>query len=207
MKICILSIGRSGSTSLYNAIKRHLSNEFYCISEPFNHSYNRVIQIDKNQFEVIESKENVLIKTIINHKPDEKDLDFFNDWIFTFFDKVILLDRLDKKSQIESFSFLMHTNSKSWHKKQYYEMSTIPQKVIDEWDLRIDNYKLKLSELSKKFNKKIFYYEDIFLKKDSTTIKEIFDYLEIKIEQNIIDEFITSENHKVRLDKKNNKLI
>lgn len=207
MKICILSIGRSGSTSLYNAIKRHLTNDYYSISEPFNHSYNRIKEIDKNQFDVITTNENVLIKTIINHKPDDKDLEFFNDWIFTFFDKVILLDRLDKKSQIESFSFLMHTKSESWHKKQYYEMSVVPQRVIDEWDLKIDNHKKILEELSKKFNKKIYYYEDIFINKNMNMINEIFDYLEIKIEQKIINEFILSENHKVRLNEKNNKLI
>ena len=207
MKICILSIGRSGSTSLYKAIKSHLTKDYYCISEPFNHSYNRVNKIDENQFDIISSKENVLIKTIINHIPDDKDEDFINEWIFKFFDKVILLDRLDKKLQTESFSYLVHTKSKEWHKKQFYEMSSIPKEVIGEWERRIENLKKNINDLSIKNKKKIYYYEDIFVNKNMDIINEIFNYLELGINEKIINHYIISEEHKVRLNEKSNKLI
>jgi hypothetical protein len=207
MKICILSIGRSGSTSLYNAIIRHLHKGYYCIGEPFNDKIDRIIKIDENQFDLISKKENVLIKTILTHKPNEMDNDTFNNWLFTFFDKIILLDRLDKKSQVESFSFLVHTKNKEWHKKQFYNMSLVPKDFIDEWDDRLSMLKNKLGELSLKHNKKIYFYEDIFVNKNMDTINEIFNYLEIKMDENIINEFIISEDRKVRLNEKKNRLI
>jgi hypothetical protein len=207
MKICILSIGRCGSTSLYTAIVKHLTKHYYCIGEPFNDKINRIIKIDENQFDLISKKENVLIKTILTHKPNEMDYDTFNDWLFTFFDKIILLDRLDRKSQAESFSFLVHTENKEWHKKQFYDMSLVPKDFIDEWDDRLSILKNKLGELSLKYNKKIYFYEDIFVNKNIEVINEIFNYLEIKMDENIINEFIISENRKVRLNEKNNRLI
>ena len=207
MKICILSIGRSGSTSLYNTIIRHLDKGYYCIGEPFNDKINRINKIDENQFDLISKKENVLIKTILTHKPNGMDNDTFNDWIFTFFDKIILLDRFDKKAQAESFSFLVHTENKEWHKKQFYDMSLVPNDFIEEWDERLSILKNKLSELSLKHNKKIYYYEDIFVNKNMDTINEIFSYLGVEMDENIINEFIISEDRKVRLNEKKNRLI
>jgi hypothetical protein len=207
MKICILSIGRAGSTSLYKTIKEHLTNEYYCIAEPFNSSFKRVNPIEKNQFDYISKKDKVLIKTIINFKPEDMNEENFYDWIFTFFDKVILLDRLDNKSQIESFSYLIHTKSKSWHKKQFFDMSLISPDVIKEWDVNIRNHKKTMNDLCVKYNKKIYYYEDIFLIKNPIVIDEIFEYLEIIKNPNIVEKYILSDEHKVRMDKRNNKLI
>lgn len=203
MKICILSTGRSGSTSLYDAIKKHLNEDYYCISEPFNLIHNRMIKIEENQFDIISKKDNVLVKTIINQIPEDKNEDLINDWVFTFFDKVILLDRLDKESQVESFSFLMYTKNKQWHKKQFYDMSLVPKEFIEEWDSRLVIIKNKLGELSLKHNKKIYNYEDIFVNKNMDVINEIFNYLKIKMDKNIINKFIVSEDCKVRLNEKN----
>lgn len=207
MKICILSIGRAGSTSLYNTIKRHLGKGYYYIGEPFNDKINRINKIEENQFDLISKKENVLIKTILTHKPNSVDSDTFNNWMFTFFDKIILLDRFDKKAQVESFSFLIHTENEEWHKKQFYDMSLVPKHFIEDWDNRLDILKKQLVDLSLKHNKKIYYYEDIFVNKNTDTINEIFDYLEIEMDANIINEFIISEDYKVRLNEKKNRLI
>jgi hypothetical protein len=207
MKICILSIGRCGSTSLYTAIVKHLTRHYYCVGEPFNDKINRIFKIDENQFDLISKKENVLIKTILTHKPNGMDSNTFNNWLFTFFDKIILLDRLDKKSQAESFSYLVHTKNKEWHTRQFYNMSLVPNGFIEEWDHRLDNLKKTLGELSIKHNKKIYYYEDIFVDKNMDIINEIFDYLELEIKHDIINEYILSDDRKVRLKEKKNKLI
>jgi hypothetical protein len=204
MKICILSIGRSGSTSLYNVIRHHLKSEYYCISEPFNFSYNRVNKIEENQFDVITKKDNILIKTLIGHTPNGFDDEFFYDWIFDFFDKVIILDRLDIKLQTESFSYLIHKNNKTWHKKQFYDLSTVPTELINEWEKRLKSFKKIIKDLSIKHNKKIYYYEDIFVHNNMDIINEIFDYLEIKVNDNLINLFLLSDEYKVRMNKKNN---
>jgi len=207
MKICVLSIGRAGSTSLYNTIVRHLNKDYYCIGEPFNGAIKRINEIDKNQFGLISKKENVFIKTILCQKPDDMDLNSFNNWLFTFFDKIILLDRLDKKQQVESFSYLIHTKNKEWHRKQFYDMSLVPKETLEEWGDRIENLKKILFDLSIKHNKKIYYYEDIFVNKNMDIISEIFNYLELNMNIDVIKNYILSEDPKVRLNKKSNKLI
>ena len=207
MKICILSIGRCGSASLYTAIVKHLTKQYYCIGEPFNYEINRINETDKNQIDLISKKDNVLIKTILSHKPNEMDDESFYVWLFSFFDKVILLDRLDKQSQAESFSYLVHTKNKEWHRKQFYNMSLVPNGFIEEWDYRLDNLKKILNDLSVKYNKKIYYYEDIFVDKNMEIINEIFDYLELEINHDVINEYILSDDRKVRLKEKTTKLI
>lgn len=207
MKICILSIGRCGSTSLYTAIVKHLTKHYYCIGEPFNEEINRVNETDKNQIGVISKKENVLIKTILSHKPSEMDDESFYAWLFSFFDKIILLDRQDKRLQAESFSYMVHTKNKEWHRKQFYNMSLVPNGFIEEWDYRLDTLKKTLINLSIKHNKKIYYYEDIFVNKNMDTINEIFKYLELEINQDVINEYILSDDRKVRLKEKITKLI
>lgn len=199
MKICILSMGRTGSTSLYKTIERHLIENYYCISEPFNETSIRLNKIDKNQFDYINHQENVLIKTMIQHIPKDKDINFINDWIFTFFDKVILLDRIDTKALTESFAYWMYSKSNNWHKKEFYDISKIPKEFIKEWEIKIENYKKIINELSVEHNKKIYYYEDIFLNKNMEIINEIFNYIEIKPNFKIIENNILSNDNIVRL--------
>jgi hypothetical protein len=205
MKICILSMGRTGSTSLYKTISQHLTDDYYCISEPFNNSVIRLNKIDENQFDYICNQKNVLAKTMVQHIPNNKNINFIDEWIFTFFDKIILLDRIDTNALKESFAYFMYSKSKHWHKKQFYDMSKIPLEFIKEWEIKIEDYKKIINQLSIKYNKKIYYYEDIFLNKNIETINEIFNYIEIKPNFEIIENNILSNNNKVRLE--NKKLI
>ena len=141
MKICILSTGRAGSTSLYNLIKDHLGNEYYSITEPFNDKIKRVKEIDPDQLQFITNKTHVLIKTITTQKPEGKTDEFICNWIFNFFDKVILLDRIDITEQAESFAYLIHTDNNLWHTKQVYKMSLVPKEYVNEWKERLSNNK------------------------------------------------------------------
>lgn len=207
MKICILSTGRAGSTSLYNLIKNHLGNEYYSITEPFNDKIKRVKETDPNQLEVIINKSHVLIKTITTQKPEGKTDEFICNWIFNFFDKVILLDRDDITEQAESFAYLIHTDNRLWHTKQVYKMSLVPKEFVDEWKEMLLNNKMIISALSKKYNKRVYYYEDIFVNKNKETLNEIFNYLELDLKEDLVNQWILSEEKKVRLNEKNNKLI
>ena len=200
MKICIVSIGRTGSSSLYKAIYKHLPEDYYCISEPFNNTFIRRTKIEENQFDYICNQKNVFIKTSVDHKPKDKSIDFMHEWIFNFFDKIILLDRIDKISVVESYAYLVYSKSKKWHHKQFYDMSKIPPEFIKEWEIRVENYKKTINELSIKYDKKIYYYEDIFLDKNVEIINEIFNYIEIKPNFKIIENDILSDNNKVRLE-------
>jgi hypothetical protein len=200
MKICILSFGRTGSTSLFRAIFKHLGQDFYRACEPFNYSALKFGQKDENAFEHMCNQNNVFIKTHIHHGPKGKSIDFMHEWIFNFFDKVILLDRKDTIALTESHAYMMYSKSKDWHSKQFYDISTIPTEFIKEWETRICEYKKTINELSIKYDKKIYYYEDIFLDKNMEIIDEIFNYIEIKPNFRIIENDILSDNNKVRLE-------
>ena len=207
MKICIVSTGRAGSTSLYNLIKNHLTKDYYTITEPFNEKIDRVSEIASDQLGFISKRENVLIKTIINQRPQNTTEDFIDEWIFSFFDRIILLDRVDIKSQVESFAYLVHIDTKIWHLKQTYNLSKVPEEVIQEWYEKVNYSKERINHYSKKHNKKIYYYEDIFIEKNNETIKEIFDYLEITMNPKLVEEWIFSDEKKVRMPEGKRKLL
>ena len=136
MRIAVLTNARSGSTSLYNLIESHLINKKYlCVAEPFNfhwrdrEGYNNY---DVDFFE-IQSK-NVFIKTFVSKFQIPQ---AYNDnqneywiWFFSYFDKVIILDRRDKILQSESLAYhIKQNNIRAWHKKQHYDLSNI-SKII-----------------------------------------------------------------------------
>jgi hypothetical protein len=208
MKICIISSGRAGSTSLYNAFKEHLNGDFYVITEPFNEDIERVIPIERDQFNHIKKFENVLIKTLVFQTPPNVEINEYYEWLFNYFDHVILLDRKDKKLQAESYAYLRHTNESDWHyKKKRYNMSKVPKQFLDEvYDgvIRLEN---KLNEISLKYNHKIYFYEDIFIKKDQEIIDEIFKSVQIEKKNNIIEKWIISDYMKVRVEEPRVKLI
>ena len=205
MKICILSFGRTGSTSLFRAIFKHLGQDFYRMCEPFNDSAVKFGEKDENAFEHMCNENNVFIKTHIHHRPKGKSIEFMHEWIFNFFDKVILLDRKDTIALTESHAYMKYSKTKDWHRKQFYDISTIPTEFIKEWESRVEYYKKTIKELSIKYNKKIYYYEDIFINKDIEIINEIFNYIEIKPNFKIIENDILSDNNVVRL--KNTKAL
>ncbi len=208
MKICILSTGRAGSTSLYNAMKAHLDNSYYSIAEPFNKNFNRVVLVVENQYEHIQKFENSLIKTIIFQNPPEMDKETYHDWVFEYFDKVILLDRRDKKLQIESFAYHMYTKQVDWHLiKKRYKLSNIPKEFMDEIVDRVDRSTIAIDEIAKKHNQKVYYYEDIFVDHNLDVIKEIFDEVNISINEELIDRWLISDDKKVRIDEKVTKLL
>ena len=151
MKVLILGIGRTGTSSLLNGIAEQFDVR---VSEPF---YHRPIFKEFKEFKwplkVLEDKGNVVIKCLINQTPlhlnvntDEEMQGFYVDWSKEF-DKVILLSRKNIKEHWESWLNLMYrfyqVHKEPWpgdrtkepkfvknsHDKWHWE--TIPQDFID----------------------------------------------------------------------------
>jgi len=203
MKICILATGRCGSTSLYSCIKEHLNDEYTFLQEPFDRykTTKKGLTIDFNT-------PNVLIKTLIGQIPNEKDGMMVYEWIFQTFDKVILLDRKNKVEQVESFAFHTTNNIKDRHnRKRVYYFNSISNDVMDKWELDINIASEFLTTLSKENNAKIYYYEDLFVNKDQLIIDEIFKYLNLTPIKKSIDRWVISDNKKVRITEKRDKLL
>jgi hypothetical protein len=208
MKICILSTGRAGSTSLYNAFISHLGNEYYSITEPFNIEIKRTRKVENNQFEYINNCEKICIKTLVNQIPSNMEKDVYYEWLFNFFDYVILLDRRNKILQTESFAFHRYTNDENWHLIQKrYNINIIPSDFIDNIHNEVIMFEDILKKLSIKYKHKIYYYEDIFIDNDKKLIEEIFSNITSNIDEDIIHRLIISDKMKVRIDDIKTKLL
>ena len=217
MRIAIVCNGRSGSTSTFNYINCCLIKErkkYYTFFEPFNFiNPNRDDKI-KNISEIL-SKKDVLLKTFIDK--DNYPYESFNnveeywEWFYSFFDKIIVLERKNKRLQAESLVYHIRlsknrTVSPYWHKSKYYDLNEMDEENIVTTTKHLENESLVLKSISNK-GYPLFYYEDIFVDKDIETIKHLNEYCEIEYNQSCINEWINSPYKKVRLDKKINGLI
>jgi hypothetical protein len=160
-----------------------------------------------DQKSIIESKDNVLIKTLIGHTQKGIDVDDMYGWIFNHFDKIILLDRLNKKLQVESFSYQSYKNDLRWHDKKRYRMEIVPKDIIETNIKRLEYSTNKINELSKKYDKKIYYYEDIFIDNNMETITEIFNIIKQTPNQDLLNFWVISDEKRVRLNDNEIKLL
>lgn len=215
MKIAILTSARSGSTSLYHLIESHLiKKQYICHSEPFNNYWREKINIKTYDVDYFENKQDVFIKTFVSGTQKPKSLlgneEGYWNWFFGYFEKVILLDRLDKDLQSESLAYHMKKDDiHSWQKRQVYDLSiTTPQEIENS-----KNVLLYESNMIREFSRKgypLYYFEDIFIKKDRTKINNIFEYLGIDLLESLYNDYVYSDAGKIRMtneDVRSRKLI
>lgn len=211
MRIAILALARSGSTSMFHLINEHLLFEQYIsISEPFN--YRRPSQgLTSYDINFFKNKNNVFVKTFISklHRPKSflNNEEGYWDWFFSYFDKIILLDRINKDLQSESSAWHLNKNSMhSWQTQQYYDMTSVPTELI----AIVKEDLIKASQKMHKFSEKgypIFYFEEIFIEKNKNKLKELFEYIELKLDDTLYDSYVFSTKNIIRLKKKSIKLI
>lgn len=141
MKILIISLPRTGSTSLLHKISKEKNLKPYF--EPFDGS-GRVIY---------NNEDNSVVKTIICQHDN-------NIKLSESFDEIILLSRRDLKACAESHSYRVHNSSKGFNSNQQYfwEETPIDQIAYDD----IIKWNDEIHSLSKILNVPITYYEDIF---------------------------------------------
>jgi hypothetical protein len=217
MRIAIVCNGRSGSTSMNNYVNCCLGTQtekYYSFFEPFNFNNIDKEKKHKNINDIIDKK-NVLIKTFIDRDnyPYEsfKNVEEYWDWFFSFFDKIIVLERKNKRLQAESLVYHIRlsknrTVSPYWHKPKYYDLNEMDEQNIIGLTNHLESESLVLKSISDK-GYPLFYYEDIFVNKDIEIIKRLNEYCEIEYNQICIDEWINSPYKKVRIEEKPNKLI
>jgi hypothetical protein len=205
MKIALLTSARSGSTSLFHLFEEILKPKRYvCISEPFNSFWRNPTGLKLYDTSFFEKKENVFIKTFVSdlQRPIEfkDDEESYWDWFFTYFDKVIILDRKDKELQSESLTYhLKNKDFYSWQRKQFYDLSKIEKEEIE------NSRKILIRDSEKKhvFSQKgypIFYFEDLFIDKNVDTISNLFSYLNLDLRNDLIQKYIISDSFKIRID-------
>lgn len=208
MRIAILTSARSGSTSLFRLIEEHLdSSNYVLISEPFNNHYWKVTgkSFDYTYFE---NKNNVLIKTFIGNSQIPKsftnNVNKYWDWFFQYFEKIIILDRQNKQLQSESLVYhLKKKYLKNWHQKDYYDLTDIKPEDIKKTKKILIGDSEKMHLISKR-GYPIFYYEDIFIKKNKKIINDLFNYIEVALSEAMYQKYVFNDTFKVRLNEKPN---
>jgi len=215
MKIAIVCNGRSGSTSMINYINCCLLNEnkkYNTFFEPFNfinpNRNDKLKTIDE-----IVNKKNILLKTFIDvdNYPYESfnNMEEYWNWFYSFFDKIIVLERKNKRLQAESLVYHIRlsknrTLSPHWHKPKYYDLNEIDEEDIVKLTKHLEQESTILKKISNR-GYPLFYYEDIFVNKNIEVIKLLNEYCEIEYSQSCIDEWINSPYKKVRIEEKINK--
>ncbi len=217
MRIAILCNGRSGSTSLFNYINCCLISEnkkFDVMFEPFNFKASDIENKHKNLDKIIDKK-NILIKTFLDDDgyPFESfnNYDDYLNWLQTFFDKIILLERENKRLQAESLAFHEKLSNNSttpvnWHKPRYYELSFDDEKNIQRLEIHLEAAAKVLKEISNK-GFPLFTYEDIFVRKNDKIIDELHEYLGLRKYEKCIKLWIDARNKIVRIPIKTKGLI
>jgi hypothetical protein len=215
MRIAILTSARTGSTSLYYLIRSHLVKKRYkCYSEPFNKYLGDKLNIQTYDVDHFDGIQDVFIKTFVSVTQKPKSFlgneEGYWNWFFEYFEKVILLDRMDKDLQSESLTYhIKKDDIISWQKKQIYDLSITTSQEIEHSKKVLLNESTLLHEFSKK-GFPLYYFEDIFIEKDRTKINNIFEYLGIDLLESLYYDYIYSDARKIRMtteDTRHRKLI
>jgi len=213
MKILILGTPRSGSTSLVRLIDSQMNLFNYrMFIEPFNQLLDKEITSITPLLEY----DNILVKNLFlignDEYPKDSFMDFFEylNWCYSYFDKIIILDRKDKLAQSESFvvnETSMREKGIGWHTPKIYDVDKIEPSYIKTMVDRYTESSEILHNISSNQKFPIFYYEDIFLEKNRKHIEELFSYLDMEVDESNYMEWILSPDRRVRINKNKQSLI
>ena len=190
MKICIISsIGRSGTTSLFEMISLCLPRYYTCLNEPFFRHQRG------HEMNLIENNPNVLVKELLNHTVNNGVFPY--DWMYQTFDKVIVMERRNKWEQAESHAAHSYigNNLKTWHNRKEYDLTNIPTEYIKA----LANQSEDLMQYHKG---NIYYYEDVFMEHNLDLLMEIMNYVGItEVPKKVLNDYFYSPQKKVRIIK------
>ena len=218
MKILILGTPRSGSTSLVKFVDSHIKlSNYKMFIEPFNQSLlNKKDDKDRDNILYLTKVDNILVKGLFLLGHEEYPTKSFNDiyeylkWCYSYFDKIIILDRKDKVAQSESFTInetIFRERGINWHTQKIYDLEKIDKSYLNEMIDRYTKSSEILKEISTNNNFPIFYYEDIFLEHNMDTIDNLLKYLDMELNIEKYNEFILSPYKRVRIEKSDKKLL
>jgi len=157
MRVLLICVPRTGSNSFIKSLSKSLAIPHISIPDTYTHKENSSL------IESILKKESIIFRmSPINNVG--YDLVKFS----SFFDKVILLSRLDDEDHYKSIVNLYYREHiMKYGTKGSYVYEDIPKSTLEHIH-KVVNYKeievqkQQISELSLKLKQKVLYYEDIF---------------------------------------------
>ena len=188
MKILILGTGRSGTTSLLNAIG---NQGYHTISEP----YNSDIRTFKTSYEYplkeLEITKNLVVKCV----PYEKPISYKENWITfmkefsSYFDTTIFLDRKNFEEHYLSVINLWYKRYTKQNVMDSWTESSIPKDFIAgcnaaDGQQKLHNDKNLLHEYKDAVTGNITWYEDLYGQSRETSLNIIKSWnLDLNTEQ------------------------
>jgi len=180
MKVLIISLPRTGSTTLIKALGSIFNLE--TVHEPFYKDSPKL------QTYPLEQKDNFIVKSHINHKPSntsKSSFDFFCDY-YKEFDKVILLGRKDLDAMTESFIHGIDTGN-------FHNPYTIPKskkfKNFKEHRQSAEYWVDTVLKFSQKNNIPITWYEDLY-SGNKNLVLDTIKLWNLRLEYKYLKEFI-----------------
>lgn len=199
MKIILLALPRTGSTSITNYILE-THREIVTIVEPFILLHKEPILYSK-----LISHSNIFIKTMFaDNPPDFQELthkDFIRK-LNKDFDKVVCLFRKNKKEHIESYVQAELTNK--WVNQ--YKYSSKSPTLFNTLKSRIEVKESEMIEVSDELGLQKYYYEDLYLSGNNSNMKEFLNNIGIRYDETFYQKHLDISK-KYRIDTAPNKLI
>ena len=204
MKVLIIGIPRSGTTSLLNSFE----NQGYVkINEPYNYNIKKSIKYDNPPKEVLE-QDNIIVKTNVTHIPYKWKQDWYTFIIefVKYFDKVILLDRLQFEEHLMSIMHLHFRIFKGKSVLQKWSLNDIDSNFIAgylaaEGDKILKRDKEQLKRLSEELNIPITYYEDLY-SEDRIKVFELINKWDLNIDPFEVLDYLDPSKKLKQADKK-----
>jgi len=160
VKIIIISLPRSGSTSLLHKLSNDMKLEEY--NEPFRAENNH------KDYNWLDGKDNYIVKTLIGQPRVKNAVSFYKEYCKKF-DKIILLSRRDLLDCAKSYAYLQW-NLSTISKNDNYVWEITPN--LNEVYQTILNLNSNLEKLSSEINIDIIYYEDIYDKNSNDRLRK-----------------------------------
>ena len=204
MKVLIIGIPRSGTTSLLNSFE----NQGYVkISEPYNYNIKKSIKYDNPPKEVLE-QDNIIVKSNVTHIPYKWKHDWYTFIIefVKYFDKVILLDRLQFEEHLMSIMHLHYRIFKGKSVMQKWSLNDIDSNFIAgylaaEGDKILKRDKEQLKTISEELNIPITYYEDLY-SEDRIKVFELINKWDLNIDPFEVLDYLDPSKKLKQADKK-----
>ena len=176
MKLLILSLPRTGSSKLLEAITTQAANDpndlDLGVFEPQNPRYwghlkkDQIKNHQEQHLNILSDSKEIYVKCIVDHISllcNALNINIWNylDFYFKLFDEVILLNRRDINKLVESFSNCLYTQN--WHSSYEYSPKDISLEQLESNKNHILKYNNLLNQITTKFPQyPINYYEDLF---------------------------------------------
>jgi hypothetical protein len=192
----------------------------YCLSdltnskffaEPFNKS---LWGVKHDNLKFVDSY-NIIMKEMFieTHRPSSLiSDDVFLEWNLKTFDKTLFLYRENTRLQSESFIFHIEKTKNEpkfkWHDKKVYDLSTIDDEKITEYQKFLDNKNNQFKELSQKHQIPLIKYEDIITNNgDNKYFKYICEYIGVDYNPDKIFRYFSSDKKYRQYNQEVNKIF